>query len=695
MEMQQLIYSNYSANGQNSDTEGQLIRFSPDKDKYRFFTDDLSGYRTSAPEIAPGEVYISPSLLSMMDTEIGDTITFPVARSGNDITLTVKGYYEDPFMGSSMIGMKGFLICAEDYAQFTKVIQGSGIDALARDGAMLHIFSALDLPELNSALNDTALLQYKEFVYSKTTILDFMLILQNAFMAMLLAFVMILLCAVLSVISHSIGAVIASDFPDMGILKTMGFTGRKLRILQLVYYLTGIIAGILLGIILSLPVSTQIAEVTVTTTGILIPTKLPLALCIGCFAAMAVLLALFIVVKTRKINHIAPIQVIHSEMNGTQNGKQVMVPIQKKGVLFWLSLRQLLTSKQYYATAFVVAVLLVFLASAVMRMNVWLGPDGKGMMDAFNPADHDLGVQVFGNLTAEETQDVILSYTGITDSYQLAMPSVAVEGMDCTANVIDEPFRFHILSGRTCAADNEIVLTEMLAADLGVSVGDTVTVRADKAEAEFVVSGIYQCANEMGANLGMSREGYLKIGRDHPNLWCYHYFLADTGQKAPIMEDLNARYGGDVHVHENSWPGLFGIINAMQALIRFLYIAVIFFILIVTMMTGSRILTAEQKNMGIYKAIGFSNRSLQLTFAFRFGLIALAGSAVGVLASALLADPLISAFMKLAGISDFSSRLELTGTLLPAAVVIVSFTMFAYLAAGRVKRINLMELVSE
>ena len=44
----------------------------------------------------------------------------------------------------------------------------------------------------------------------------------------------------------------------------------------------------------------------------------------------------------------------------------------------------------------------------------------------------------------------------------------------------------------------DVVLTEFVAADLGVSVGDTVTVARGLSSGEYVVSGIYQCANDMG-----------------------------------------------------------------------------------------------------------------------------------------------------------------------------------------------------
>ena len=97
--------------------------------------------------------------------------------------------------------------------------------------------------------------------------------------------------------------------------------------------------------------------------------------------------------------------------------------------------------------------------------------------------------------------------------------------------MIDEPDRFHILEGRTCTAENEIVITESIAADFGIGIGDTVTVRGDAGSGEYIVSGIYSCANDMGGNFGMNREGYLQIGQDYPNLWCLHYLQTARKRK--------------------------------------------------------------------------------------------------------------------------------------------------------------------
>lgn len=699
VEMQPLIYTDYTANGLESDSKGQLISYIPAENRYRFFTDDLSGYRNPPESILSGEVYVSPSMVSMFGIGIGDAITYPIARAGKNLTLTVKGFYEDVMMGSSMIGMKGFLISETDCQAALDMIANAGIDALARDGAMIHIFlkeeSGLTVLDLNNLLNgQTALAQYSESVHSKETIAGFMLILQNAFSGLLAAFVFVLLFVVLIVLSYSISGAVASDFVNIGILKTIGITAIQLRLLQLAQYFIPVVLGLICGFLLSVPLGGLVADVTLTTTGVRIPTVPPVLWIMATFIFIALLLAGFIFMRTRQIGRITPMKAIRGETDGAV--RLINTPAAfGNGIPFRLAFRQIASAKNRYVGVFVVALLLVFFASLVGRMDSWLGADGKGMMDAFNPADHDIGVQSFGELTREEFEQIILHYTDITDTYALAMPTAALNGISYTANVIDEPDRFHILEGRTCTVENEIVITEFIAADFEIGIGDTVTVRGDAGSGEYIVSGIYSCANDMGGNFGMNREGYLKIGRDSPNLWCWHYFLADSSQKEVIADALENAYGGDVHVHENTWPGLFGIISAMQVLLLFMYALVIVFILIITVMTSSKILSAEQRDLGIYKAIGFSSVGLRCTFSLRFAIVSFFGGLVGTVLAAVLTDSLVGSMMKLAGISNFSSNPGLFTAFLPMAVVIVLFTVFGWLSAVKIRKVPLAVLTAE
>ncbi len=235
----------------------------------------------------------------------------------------------------------------------------------------------------------------------------------------------------------------------------------------------------------------------------------------------------------------------------------------------------------------------------------------------------------------------------------------------------------------------------MLAADVGANISDTIAVASGGKSAEYVVSGFYQCANDMGANLGMSREGYGRIVQERPELWCTHYFLADPSHKTQITDALEHKYGGDVHVHENSWPRLYGILAAMRTLMVVMYIVIAAFVLIVVLLIGGRVLYVEKKALSIGRVMGFSVGRLRWLFAMRFGLASMAGAVSGTVLSAVLTDPLADRIMRLCGISGFSSNIGISGAAFPVIVICVLFSGFAYLISFKIRNMDLYLLLAE
>src|SRR5699024_9100055 len=144
--------------------------------------------------------------------------------------------------------------------------------------------------------------------------------------------------------------------------------------------------------------------------------------------------------------------------------------------------------------------------------------------------------------------------------------------------------------------------------------------------------------------------------------------------------------GGDVYLHENSWPGLFGILSAMELLMIFLYVMIVIFVLVATLLTAEKLLRSERRDLTIYRALGFSAGRLRRSFALRFGVIALLGSILGTILSAFLTDPLVAMLMRMEGISNFSSQPSIFTVVLPEIVVIVLFLLFAYLVAGSIRK---------
>lgn len=696
--VQPLIYANYEHSDQQSDSEGQLIVYDPDQFPYRIFNSSNNGYLSEEIVISTGEIYLSPSLLSTFDMQLGDVITIPIDRKGNSKDFVIKGSFEDPFMGSSMIGMKSFLISQHDFDDINAMIEDASIDALVRVGKMLHIKqssdSILNHAQFNQLLNEqTALSNYVEFAHSQDALSGFMLILQNAFAGLSLAFALVLMILSMILISYSLGSMIDQDETNMAILKTIGTDGSKLRSILKLQYLICIDLGAGLGILLSLIAVPYICKTMVSFAGILTPSTPCIALWLLLILLLTLFFALFIHIKTRRINSIPPITMIQKE---TKKDRQLgRIRIKKSFLMGWLSIRQLMSEKKRYISVFMTALLLVFITSMVGRMNAWLGPDGKGLMDAFNPSDLDIGIQLIGNQDLDEMEMFIQQYSLINDTYELAMPNVSLNGIDVTANVISEPERFHIQRGTTSLNADEIVITETIAADMELTLNDQVSLSYNGTSSIYTVVGIYQCANELGVNIGISQEGFLRIGSLAENMWCHHYFLEHPELKQELINALNERYGGDVYIHENTWPGLFSIITAMHVLLTLMVSVTALFILIVTMMTGHKLFLFEKRNLSIYKALGYTAARLRSTFAIRYGVVAAIGSFIGMFISAISTDDIVGTLMRLYGISNFASHLAPVSMILPCIIVSLLFAGFAYLVSNKITQLDMNELVSE
>lgn len=133
----------------------------------------------------------------------------------------------------------------------------------------------------------------------------------------------------------------------------------------------------------------------------------------------------------------------------------------------------------------------------------------------------------------------------------------------------------------------------------------------------------------------------------------------------------------------------------MRMLVVVMYALVAVFILIVTEMTGRRLLLSEQKDIGILKAIGFRNNQLRISFGIRFAMVAAVGSLLGVVLAEIITDPLVSAAMKLAGISNFTSHPVLAAMLFPAILVTSLFFVFAYWVSVRICKFDTTALIRQ
>lgn len=250
-----------------------------------------------------------------------------------------------------------------------------------------------------------------------------------------------------------------------------------------------------------------------------------------------------------------------------------------------------------------------------------------------------------------------------------------------------------MIRGRTSQNSDEIVMTEYVANEIGVDIGDTVHIIYGSQSAHYKVVGIYQCANEMGANIGMSVEAFQKIGMTDTYIWCRHYVLSDHSMNDTIMTQLQQHFPLDIAVHTNSWSGLDGIVSTMNLLSKGMYVIVIIFILIVMILTTSKILYSEKNDMAILKSIGLRSHQLRISLTLRFTMVVLIGSLFGTIICIVFADSIMTYFVTMFGIGEFHSQLDLLNIILPILTTTCLFSIFTYITSYKIRKVALTQLL--
>lgn len=210
-----------------------------------------------------GEVSVPFSFIGMYDCKIGDTVE--LGNDNGSYTFKVASFFEDPYMGSSVMGIKTILISDEDFADLKAKAAEDNRSGLEDDKRSFELSKliiidkkpGLDLTEMEfeRELNNVSdFASYCWITLSKEQAGSYMLLMTKVFSAVLLIFVVLLLVAAMIVLGHNIGSSIEMDFVNIGILKAVGMTNASVKLALLAGYMCTVAAGLFAGIPLAIPI---------------------------------------------------------------------------------------------------------------------------------------------------------------------------------------------------------------------------------------------------------------------------------------------------------------------------------------------------------------------------------------------------------------------------------------------------------
>lgn len=662
----------------------------------KLIREDGSGYLEDTAPLNKGEIYVPKGMLTNLDGQVGDVLD--VETIGGRHSFTVKGIALEPMMGSFTIGYKQIYISKEDFKQMLMEVKEAETKERTADIHSLMIYQkgdGLSAAKFRRRLNlDTGITDQGIGSLTRDMSMNFSGLVVKIGAGILVAFILLLTAIVLIAMGHSISSGIEMDYVNLGILKSYGFSQGRIRLVYVLQYMLTQAFGVALGVAVAVFLCRGLGGAFWPITAVVAKNRIHLAQSLLALGMILAASGIFIFIVTAKIGKISPVRAIAGGRREIYFDSRLKAPIFPKALLPSLAFRQILSGKRRHGAAFFAAAILCFLMITMELFSGLLVSETAVRSMGVPYGDCHVEFLVDAEKAQDKAEQEIESVSKIERVCFYDQTYVSIEGEEMMCIVYRDPKQFEVLKGRAPIYENETAITEILAEDLEIGIGDTVVTGHRGNKQNSLVTGIIQSTSDAGMCFGISEAGAKKLGIKDLRQAYYSLKEPDKGKQA--VDALNKRHGDilkakyeDSGTAGDTYQALF---NAVRAVI---WCFSLLFAFVVVQMVCEKAYLQERTDIGIYKAVGFGVPALRIQFAFRFFFVAAAGAAVGIALAALFANPVLSVILRNVGMTNPKTEVTVASALFYGIALSVCFFAFAYLASARIRRVSVRELVME
>ncbi len=650
----------------------------------------FDGSDNEITEVADGEVYVRQSLLDNSNAKVGDKVELTVADVTR--TFTVRDTLKDAMLGSSMMGNARFLISENDYKAFEKA------EPLEPYLFYISLIDTDDIPTLEKALNDCDAIVF----YGERSWLQFTYIMEMIIAGILLVVSIALILIAVVILRFTISFTLSEEFRQIGIMKAIGIPNGKIRSLYLVKYLAVSVVGAAIGLALSFPFGNMMLKSV--SKSIVMENSNGVLLRVLCAAAVVCIIVLFCYLSTRKVKKFTPVDAVRS-------GTTPVRPV------FFMAVNDILSSpKRFLIMLFT---FFVGISMLMVSMNISSTMTSSKMLNWINMAQCDAtlvesgaiekymvadGREKLNQKISEIESD--LSEKGWEADCFVEVTSIVIVAKGDTelkTNGVEgvnmSPDEYMYLEGTAPQNKNEIAMSYVVADRLGVSIGDTVTVKTLDSETECMITAVYQTMMNLGNNIRLypgKTKSFQKLVYLNEFQIRFHDDLS-TGELEKRIEALREMYPDNKVMNAGDYVdycvgGVGGTIDGVTGL---LFPVIILIDILVAVLMEKSFLTKERGEIAMLKAIGFKNHSIILWQTVRIAIVMI----VAVLLSVALADPIgkftTGGVFKMMGAKNIIFDMDILKTFVIYPAIVLATTVFSvFLTALSIRKVNSNEINS-
>ena len=528
---------------------------------------------------------------------------------------------------------------------------------------------------------------------------------------LLLVFAIFGIIVTLTITSSVVNSAIKTDYKMIGMLKAQGFTNRNVITVYLIQFflITGV--AVPLGLIGGYFMTQLVFKSLIAAIGAVnfdISMWLP---AVGTFFAFLIGISFITYRTARQAGQIQPVTAIRNggppqkSFVGSKFSIFTLRPYTQLPI--FLGLRFIMSNKKRAFLTFIGLLFVVFVQLLYTNANnsVLNLEDNR---PAWGYTNTDLFINKGTNFIENQEEvfkedmekndrvDVIVK-TGV---YVANLPAQKDKAPKTFVGFIfdDELEKLGLenLEGRHPVFENEISIGINSSIDLNKKIGDTLEIFLEGQLVPYTITGIYQNLNNLSQGFKMRLEGITELNPLY-ELNRYNIILNKGEDPTAFKNELLQTYGSTYKILETSesqttLKTIIKGIKDVMFLVALLFLGVLF----VTVFNDTILSIREnQKNLGIFKAVGMTPRQLQTALVIKAIIIAFFALLIGVPIALQVIPEALNQLTAGAGLAKFPYVFDLNNTLSTIPLILAITIGSVWVASQRVLKIRPRVLVRE
>ncbi|MBR6018600.1 MAG: ABC transporter permease, partial [Lachnospiraceae bacterium] len=524
-------------------------------------------------------------------------------------------------------------------------------------------------------------------------------------MGVVLMFGVLTLAIAFIIITHGVRNFIVRNMKNTGALEAAGYTPSMLRLALVMQIVLVALIGSILGVALGILTSGFFGDIVSGVLGLTWNQPIHWPVAVLTVVGMVLVTYLIAMLIGRVYKKITVLDALRGGIN-THNYKKNHFPLDKSSLPLpvTMSLKNTFGSVRNSILLIVIAALLTIAMTAGFGMYESFGAKPESLLEIMGMEGGKVYISNGDISFAEEYRKM----AGVTNVLlQKGFEPTVIHGdkeKSAFTYVVDDVNHrqyLKLLEGRVPVHDNEIMLTQALAEDLGVSIGDVVTVKNGTKTADYIVTGFDQRMERMGRTMNVTIEGGKRLLGEFTRMDILIYADDNT-----TFEELEAKVKEIAAAHEdteyviiNSDKNMTSTMGTVSSALRMVCIIIAVVTLFIVIFTEALLIrakiTREWRSMGINKALGATSGQLILEIMLSNLPALLLGSLLGVLVSDFAGQGLCKGIFSLFGLKkiDFLTPIHWKALTVVSIVVVAALT--SAIIGLRVRSMKPVEMITE